>query len=66
MKVSRNELEKYIDLSSISDEEIAKKLTFAGIETEEYYRLASGTNLVIGAVLTCEKVKGSAHLSFVG
>ncbi len=63
MKVSRNELEKYIDLSSISDEEIAKKLTFAGIETEEYYRLASGTNLVIGAVLTCEKVKGSDHLS---
>lgn len=63
MLVSRNLLEQYIDLSTISDEEIARRLTFAGIEVEEHYRLASGTNLVIGHVLACEKIEGSDHLS---
>ncbi|OQC11337.1 MAG: Phenylalanine--tRNA ligase beta subunit [Tenericutes bacterium ADurb.Bin087] len=64
MKVSRNALERYIDLRNISDEEIAKRLTFAGIETEDYYKLASGTNLVIGHVIKSTKVEGSDHLSF--
>jgi phenylalanyl-tRNA synthetase beta chain len=64
MKISRNALERYIDLSTLSDKEIADGLTFAGIETEDYYKLASGTNLVIGHVLTCIKVEGSDHLSY--
>ena len=39
MKISRNALERYIDLSTLSDKEIVDGLTFAGIETEDYYKL---------------------------
>lgn len=63
MLVSRKLLEQYIDISHISDEEIARRLTFAGIEVEDHYRLASASNLVIGHVLKCEKIKDSDHLS---
>ncbi len=63
MKVSRKLLQKYIDIRHLSDEEIAKRLTFAGIEVEEYYKLAHGTNLVIGQVLKAEKVANSDHLT---
>lgn len=63
MKVSRKELSRYIDLTGLSDHEISKRLTFAGIEVEDYYSLASGTNLVIGEVKKAEKVKDSGHLT---
>lgn len=63
MKVSRKLLEKYIDIQHISDAEIAHRLTFAGIEVEDYYPLAQGTNLVIGKVLKTEKVANSDHLT---
>lgn len=64
MLVSRNLIEKYIDLSAFSDKEIADKLTFAGLEVEEYSKLAVGTNLVIGQVLKFEKIEGT-HLSLL-
>ena len=37
MKVSLKWLKNYIDLEDLTPEEIANKLTFAGIEVEEYY-----------------------------
>ncbi len=41
---------------------MSKKLTFAGIEVDEIKTLASGTNLVIGEILTCEAHPDSDHL----
>ena len=63
MKVSRKLIENYIDLSAFTDEEIARRLTFSGIEVEGFEKLASATNLVIGEVLTKVPVEGSDHLS---
>ena len=62
MKVSLNEVKKYVDISSLSPEEIAHRLTFAGVEVEEISHLASGSKLVIGEVLTCENMPDSDHL----
>ena len=53
MKVSYRYLLNHIDLDGVSPKEIADKLTFAGAEVEEISPLASGTNLVIGEILSC-------------
>ena len=63
MLVSRKLLEEFVDLSGLSDIEIANTLTFAGIEVESVTKLAYGDKLVIGEVLECSKVIGSDHLS---
>ena len=65
MLVSRKILSQLVDLSEISDEEIAHKLTFAGIEVESFYPLAVGSNLVIGQISKIEKVEGSDHLNLL-
>ena len=62
MLVSLKTVGKYVDLSSLSAKEIADGLTFAGVEVEEVFSLASGTNLVIGHILECEKHPDSDHL----
>ena len=66
MKISYNWLKQHIDLSE-SPEEIAAKLTKAGLEVEgveEYESLKGGLKgLVIGKVLTCEKHPGADKLS---
>lgn len=62
MKVSLNLVKKYVDLEGLTIEEIAHRLTFAGVEVEGVSRLASGTNLVVGEVLTCEDMPDSNHL----
>lgn len=62
MKVSLKWLKNYVDLEGISAEEIAQKLTFAGIEVEEIMHMASGTNLVVGEIIECEKHPESDHL----
>ncbi len=62
MKVSLNLVKKYVDISALTAEEIAHRLTFAGVEVEEISHLASGTNLVVGEVLTCENMPDSNHL----
>lgn len=62
MKVSLKWLKNYVDLEGISAEEIAQKLTFAGIEVEEIIHMASGTNLVVGEIVECEKHPESDHL----
>jgi len=63
MLVSRKLLEEFVDLSGLSEIEIANTLTFAGIEVESVTKLAYGDKLVIGEVLECSKVIGSDHLS---
>lgn len=63
MLVSRKVLAQYIDLGAITDQAIATRLTFAGIEVEDFYPLAKGTNLIISQVLSCQKLENSDHLS---
>jgi len=63
MKTSIKWLSKYVDLKGISATEIADRLTLAGLEVEGSMTLASGTNLVIGEVLTCVPLPESDHLS---
>lgn len=62
MLVSLKTVKNYVDLSSLSANDIAEGLTFAGVEVEEVSSLASGTNLVIGHILECEKHPDSDHL----
>ena len=62
MKASINWLKKYIDLEGLTPEEIADKLTFAGVESEGVFRLANATGLVIGEILSCEAHPDSDHL----
>lgn len=62
MKVSLKWLSKYVDISDITPEELANKLTFAGIEVEEIVKLASATNLVIGEIIDCQNHPDSDHL----
>lgn len=62
MKVSLHWLNQFVKVDDVAPEELAKKLTFAGVEVEEISRLASATNLVIGHILSCEKHPDSDHL----
>lgn len=62
MKVSLNLVKRYVDISDLTPEEIAHRLTFAGVEVEEIATLAKGSKLVIGEVLTCENMPDSDHL----
>ena len=62
MLVSLKNISQYVSLEGLSAEDIANKLTFAGVEVEEISRLASGTNLVIGEVLECVAHPNSDHL----
>ena len=62
MLVSLKNVNQYVSLEGLSAEDIANKLTFAGIEVEEVSHLAGGTNLVIGEVLECVAHPNSDHL----
>ena len=62
MLVSLKAVKQYVNLDDLSAEDIANGLTFAGIEVEEVSSLASGTNLVVGHILECEKHPDSDHL----
>ena len=62
MLVSLKSVNQYVSLEGLTPEEIADKLTFAGVEVEEVKKLASGTNLVIGEVKECVAHPNSDHL----
>ena len=62
MKVSLNLVKQYVNIDDLSSEEIAHRLTFAGVEVESIEMLAHGTKLVVGEVLTCENMPDSDHL----
>lgn len=56
MRLSYKWLSEYVDLEGISPEELADKMTTAGLEVEGIEPIASGTNLVIGEVVECEDI----------
>jgi len=62
MLVSYNELKKYVDLDGLTPEDVANKLTGAGLEVEGVNRQSTATNLVFGKVLTCVPHPDSDHL----
>ena len=62
MKVSYRYLASRLDLSSLTPEEVANKLTFAGAEVEEISYLAQGTHLIIGKIISCIPHPDSDHL----
>ena len=62
MKIVREWLEELLDVSSFSDEEIASALTKAGTEVGSYAPLSTASGIVVGKILTCEKVADSDHL----
>ena len=56
MRLSYKWLSEYVDLSGITPEVLAEKMTTAGLEVEGIEPAASGTNLVIGEVVSCEDI----------
>lgn len=62
MRLSTNWLKEYVNLDGITPEELADLLTTAGLEVEGIEKMAMGTNLVIGQVLTCVDHPDSDHL----
>src|SRR5574344_436744 len=62
MKVSLSWLNQLVKVDDLAPEEVANKLTFAGVEVEGIDHLAKATRLVIGKVLRCEKHPDSDHL----
>ena len=62
MLFSYKQLSNIVDLTSVSPEELRKRLTFSGFEVEGMEKRAQATNLVIGHILTCEKHPDSDHL----
>ena len=62
MLVSLKNVSQYVSLEGLTAEDIANKLTYAGVEVEEISRLASGTNLVIGEIKECVAHPNSDHL----
>ncbi len=56
MKISRNWLEQLVDLAGISDQDIATRLTMAGVEVESYENLSEKyQGFVVGKVLEVAK-----------
>lgn len=63
MKISMKWLSQYVDLSEVSAQTLADTLTLAGLEVESFEPLASGSHLIIGEVLRCEKHPQADQLS---
>lgn len=61
MKLSYKWLSEYVDLKGITPQELADKMTTAGLEVEGLEPMAQGTGLVIGEVMECEDIPGT-HL----
>ena len=62
MLISKKWLSQYMDLSDLSIEEIAERITNAGLEVEGIEKGAQATNLVIGHVESCVDHPDSDHL----
>ena len=62
MKVSVKWLRQLVNLDGITPDEIAHKLTFAGVDVDDVIHLASATGLVIGEILDCVEHPSSDHL----
>ena len=62
MRISRKWLSQYMDVSEYTIEELADKITSAGLEVEGIEKISQGTNLVIGYVEECVNHPDSDHL----
>lgn len=62
MRVKLNWLNELVDLSDLSTKEIVDTLSLHSTEIESVERVVSGTNLVVGHVLTCVDHPDSDHL----
>ena len=56
MRLSYKWLQEYVDLSDITPQQLADKLTTAGLEVEGIEPMAQGTGLVIAEVIECEDI----------
>ena len=56
MKVSLNWLKQFVNIDGLTPEQIADRLTFAGVEVESIEKGSIATNLVIGQVVECENM----------
>ena len=64
MRVSYKWLGDYVDLSGVTPEELADRLTLAGLEIEEVFdRFEPLESVVVGRIVSCEPLAGSDHLS---
>lgn len=56
MLVSYNWLKDFVDLDQVTPEQLADKITKAGIEVEHVYQMNEGIkNVVVGHVVSCER-----------
>ena len=62
MRVSKNWLSDYLDLSSYTDEELYKLISFHVCEIETMKKMVEANNLTIGKVLECVEHPDSDHL----
>ena len=62
MKVSLNLLKQFVDLDGITPEELAHRLTFAGVEVESIEKIAQASKVCVGEVIMCENMENSDHL----
>lgn len=65
MKLSFNLLKQFVNLDNITPLDVANRLTYAGIEVENVYKLSQATNLVVGKIISCENHKDSDHLHII-
>lgn len=65
MKISRNWLQDYVDLTGLTDEEISAAITFLGFEVEGVERTGAPqlTNVVVGEILTRDQHPNADRLS---
>ncbi len=62
MRLSKDFLSDYIDLTDISYQELADKMVFAGNEYESIGKLCNAKGVVIGYIKECENHPSSDHL----
>ena len=62
MRVSKNWLSEYVDLSNYSDDDLFKSINFHINEIESYKPMVNATNLTVGRVLECVAHPDSDHL----
>lgn len=63
MFVSFNWLKEYVDLSAIHPADLAERFTLGGLEVELTTKLGENLDhLLVGEILTAEKIEGSEHL----
>ena len=62
MKISTNWLKELVDINDISIEELADKITNAGVNVENVSTSLDTSNLVVGRIIECKEHPDSDHL----